>query len=115
MSERSDQDYVHDMQEAARRAVSYCAGMTYEQFLADERTQDAVVRNLEILGEAAKLVSSELRLGTPAVPWRAVARMRDRLIHAYFGVNWDIVWDVVTGDLPPLVERLQTLQRETGG
>jgi uncharacterized protein with HEPN domain len=41
--------------------------------------------------------------------------MRDRLIHAYFGVNWDIVWDVVTGDLPPLVERLQTLQRETGG
>jgi len=109
MSERTDQDYLADMLEAARRALVYCAGMTYEQFLADPKTQDAVVRNIEILGEAAKRLSPQCRGATAAVPWKNIAGMRDRLVHAYFGVNWDVVWTVVTDDLQPLAEHLQSI------
>jgi uncharacterized protein with HEPN domain len=109
MSKRTDQAYLEDMLEAARRATSYCVGMTREQFLDDDKTQDAVVRNLEILGEAAKSVSATVRKEAENVPWRNIAGMRDRLIHEYFGVNWDIVWDVVSQDLPPLLPQLQEL------
>lgn len=107
MSKRTDQAYLEDMLEAARRATAYCAGMTREQFLDDAKTQDAVVRNLEILGEAAKCVPDGLRCEVSIIPWRNITGMRDRLIHDYFGVNWDIVWDVVTQDLPPLLSQLQ--------
>ena len=91
MSERSDRDYLADILEAAKRAVEYCGGLSYSDFLTDLKTQDAVVRNLEILGEAAKHLSDETRARHGSVPWGSIAGMRDRLIHDYFGVNWDIV------------------------
>lgn len=107
MSRRSDIDCIHDMLEAARRADGYCEGLQYDDFMRDIKTQDAVVRNLEILGEAAKGVSMGLRKRYDSLPWSSVAGMRDRLIHGYFGVNLDIVWDVVKNDLPPMVEVLK--------
>src|SRR3546814_19114476 len=70
------------------------------------RTQDAVVRNLEILGEAAKRLSPEFRAHHPQIEWSQIAGMRDRLIHHYFGVNWEIVWNVVQERLPDLIEHL---------
>jgi uncharacterized protein with HEPN domain len=74
--------------------------------------QDAVVRNLQIIGEAAKKVSPETRAASPDLPWRDMAGMRDRIVHDYFGVSLDIVWDVVTNHLPAVRESVQKLLRK---
>jgi uncharacterized protein with HEPN domain len=100
MSKRSDRDFLVDIQEAIRRITIYTTGITYETFLADIKTQDAVVRNLEIMGEATKSLSITLRARYPLLPWKGMAGVRDRLIHHYFGVNFDIVWPIVTLELP---------------
>ena len=109
MSRRPDADLVRDMLQAARRAQDYCADLQYDDFTQDHKTQDAVVRNLEILGEAAKSLSGDLRTRHDGLHWASVAGMRNRLIHDYFGVNLDVVWDVVENDLPSLVEGLNQI------
>ncbi|NLG79711.1 MAG: DUF86 domain-containing protein [Firmicutes bacterium] len=100
MSRRADSDLLSDIEEAVRRIACYVAGMTYDEFLDDVKTQDAVVRNLEVIGEAAKNLSQDLREKYPDVPWKGMAGVRDRLIHHYFGVNLDIVWQIATQELP---------------
>jgi uncharacterized protein with HEPN domain len=90
----------------------YTDVMTYDSFLKDIKTQDAVIRNLEIIGEATKRLSSELREKHPGVPWKGMAGVRDRLIHHYFGVNLDIVWDIITVELPALESQVQTLLKQ---
>jgi uncharacterized protein with HEPN domain len=109
MSERKDSDFLSDIQEAIRRAMDYTAGMVYDAFLSDNKTQDAVIRNLEIIGEATKNLSAELRAKYPDVPWKSMAGARDRLIHDYFGVNLDIVWEIVTIELPKVISRLDKI------
>ena len=94
MSRRTDQEFLSDIREALERITSYIAGMNYESFVDDVKTQDAVIRNLEILGEATKNLSPELRAKNPTIPWRSMAAARDRLIHDYFGTNIDIVWQM---------------------
>lgn len=79
------------------------------EFLADRKTQSAVVRQLEIIGEAVKNLSPALTAGQPEVPWRLIAGTRDRLIHAYFSVNLDAVWAMVEQDLPPLRLHVQRM------
>ncbi|MBI1741763.1 DUF86 domain-containing protein [Candidatus Acetothermia bacterium] len=106
MSERTDRDFLSDIKEAIHRIEAYTGGMTYEAFLADIKTQDAVIRNLEIIGEATKNLSEELRAKHPDIPWKSMAGVRDRLIHHYFGVNLDIVWQVVTSELPKVAPQL---------
>ena len=112
MSDRTDSDFVSDIQEAIRRIADYTAGVTYEAFLADTKTQDAVIRNLEIIGEATKNLSEELRTKRSDIPWKSLAGVRDKLIHHYFGVNLDIVWQVVTGELPPVIAPLAEILDE---
>jgi uncharacterized protein with HEPN domain len=97
------------MREAVQRIALYTAGMTYETFLSDTKKQDAVVRNLEILGEAAKNISAELQTKHTAIPWKGIAGTRDRLIHNYFGVNLDIVWEIITIDLPVLTKQIEDI------
>lgn len=94
MSKRDDREFVQDIKEAARRIELYLGGMSYRDFLKDLRTQDAVVRNLEIMGEAAKKISRALKTEYPDIPWKSLAGVRDRLIHEYFGVNYEIVWTI---------------------
>ena len=114
MSKRTDQEFLSDIREALQRITTYVAGMAYESFVADTRTQDAVIRNLEILGEATKNLSEELRAKYPAVPWKNITRARDRLIHHYFGINLDIVWQIATVELPQVASQLATTEDEEG-
>ena len=106
MSKRRDADLVEDIREAIIRIERCTAGLTLDAFLADTKTQDATVRNLEIIGEAVKGLSSDFKKKHQDVPWQAIAGVRDRLIHDYAGVNWDIVWDVLQTKLPELRRQL---------
>jgi uncharacterized protein with HEPN domain len=111
MSERAERDFLQDIQEAARRIAAYIGAMPYEAFLGDTKTQDAVIRNLEIIGEATKNLSGELRAQYPDIPWGSMAGVRDRLIHHYFGVNLDIVWHIITTELPDVALRIGEILR----
>jgi len=114
MSNRTDRDFLLDIQEAIRRIADYTAGMTYQAFLEDTRTQDAVIRNLEIIGEATKNLAKDLRERYPDVPWKGMSGVRDRLIHHYFGVNFDIVWQIVVDELPKVASQLERILSEEG-
>jgi uncharacterized protein with HEPN domain len=106
---RRDIDFILDIQEAVHRIVDYTAGMSWEGYIVDYKTQDAVVRNLEIIGEAAKSISDDLRNQYPEIPWKDMAGTRDRLVHHYFGINQEIVWEIVRQDLLPLLKQIEAL------
>ena len=112
MSEaRRDADYLGDVLEAILRIQSYTLAMEWEDFLSDHKTQDAVVRNLEIIGEAVKNLSPEFTQINPQVPWKDLSGVRDKLIHHYFGVNYEIVWQIVQEDLPALSNQIEEIIR----
>jgi uncharacterized protein with HEPN domain len=106
MSKRQDTDLLGDIKEAIRRINSYLENLDYEKFLEDDKTQDAVVRNLEIVGEATKNLSEGLKKKQQNIPWKELAGVRDRLIHQYFGVNFEIVWTIAKNELPSLVKQI---------
>ena len=109
MSKRADTDFLNDSKEAILRINVYVENLSYEEFLNDIKTQDAVVRNLEIIGEAIKNISEELKEKYPRVPWKDLAGVRDKLIHHYFGVNLDIVWNIVKKELPEIILQLEAI------
>jgi uncharacterized protein with HEPN domain len=109
MSERPDTILIGDMTQAAERVVAYTSGLSYQEFLQDTKTQDAVVRNIEILGEAAGKLSEKAKSANSALPWDNIVGMRNRLVHGYFGVNWDIVWSVAREDMPGLIAVLRQI------
>jgi uncharacterized protein with HEPN domain len=104
--------YLEDILEAASAAREYVAGMTREDLAQDRRTRDAVIRNLEIVGEAAKKLPAETKRSHPEVEWKKIAGLRDILIHDYFGIDMDIVWDVVQNKLPPLADQVRRILEE---
>lgn len=107
MSKRTDSAVIHDIKEAVDRIISYTSKIEYSDFLHDHKTQDAVIRNIEILGEAAKLLTEKTKAAYPDIPWREIAGTRDKLIHDYFGVNIDIVWNIAKNEIPDLSVQLQ--------
>jgi len=109
---RRDRDYLADVMEAIRRVIVYTADLSYETFLEDAKTQDAVLRNIQVIGEAVKRLSARVRQAYPGVPWREMAGMRDKVIHDYFGVNYDIVWTVASRELPVLQPKIEDIQRQ---
>jgi uncharacterized protein with HEPN domain len=99
---------IEDILEAAGRIETYIAGLVFEQFQGDRKTVDAVVRNLEVIGEAARhLVTIQADLPVD-IPWADIAGMRNVLIHAYFGVDLGIVWQTATVDVPALAAKLRS-------
>jgi uncharacterized protein with HEPN domain len=88
-------DYVEDVIEAMSNSEKFVRGMKYEEFIGDQKTIYAVVRALEIIGEAVRKIPASVRNRYPEIPWKNMAGMRDKLIHEYFGMNLRIVWDAV--------------------
>lgn len=108
MPPREDRFLLEDIKEAARRISEY-TGRGRDAFFGSTESQDAVIRNLEIIGEAGRLLSDEARNRSPDVPWKVVIGMRDRLIHGYFRVDLEVVWETVERNVPPLNAAVQRL------
>ena len=109
MSKREDSAVIQDIKESLDRIISYTSKMEYEDFVQDYKTQDAVIRNIEILGEATKLLSDVMKNKYPDIPWKDIAGTRDKLIHDYFGVNLDIVWDIAKNEIPLLYTQINDI------
>ena len=109
-------DYLADVVDAMRKAMHFTEGMDYAAFAVDDKTTFAVIRALEIVGEATKKIPESVRVLHSDIPWRAMSGMRDKLIHDYTGVNLEVVWRTVQQDLPALCARLEPLldDRATG-
>jgi uncharacterized protein with HEPN domain len=102
-------EYLRHIQVEAEYLLKSCAGLKLEDFLADETLRRAAVRSLEIIGEASKKVPEEFRKDYPDIAWRAMSGMRDRLIPDYFGVDYELVWDIVQNRIPILQHQLSSI------
>ena len=109
MSKRNPQILLEDMLLSMEKISTYIGMMDKDAFLKDARTVDAVVRNLEIIGEAASRIPDVFKGTHPEVPWRKVVGLRNRVVHEYFGVDLEIVWSVISNDLPPLKAGLRLI------
>lgn len=94
--------------------MAYTVEMTGEQFMSDTRTQDAVVRNLEVIGEATKNLSPRIKKTYSQVPWRTLAGVRDKMIHHYFGIHYEIVWTIAKEQLPGLLSEIEDIRTKEG-
>ena len=101
--------YLQDIVTAADRITSYVEGVTRGQFEMDQMRLDAVIRNLQIIGEAIRKIPDSIQKGYPNIPWREIAGLRNRVTHAYFDVDIDIIWDVVDSELPVLKTQIQEI------
>ncbi len=109
---RRDKDSLGDIQEAVEMVSIYTKGFTYRKFLQDRKTQDAVVRNFEVIGEAAKNISKDLKAEYPGVEWKSIAGLRDKLIHFYFGIDYKIVRNIAGKELPKLRKQIRAILKQ---
>lgn len=107
--------YLEDILESAQKVQRYAVGLTFDQFGSQDVIFDAVVRNLEIIGEAAKHLPPEARAMMPDVDWSKVAGFRDVIVHGYFGLDVHVIWDVVQSKIPALISSVEKALYEVKG
>jgi uncharacterized protein with HEPN domain len=111
---RDEVEFLSDMLDSALRVQKYVAGKTYSQFLADEVLQDAVLWRLSVIGEAGKKITPAQRGALPDIPFAKITRMRDRLSHVYWRIDYHIVWETATTGIPDLIKHLSALPNGPG-
>jgi uncharacterized protein with HEPN domain len=104
--------YVKDILQSMRDAQEFVLGLSYEDFGRDKKTFSAVIRAIEVIGEAAKNIPESIRMKYPAVPWKEMAGMRDKVIHFYFGIDQEAVWLVVKDRIPSIVPLLEQILQD---
>ena len=104
--------FLEDISNSCQKILLYTQGLSYGDFIQGEIVYDAVLRNLEIIGEAVKNIPDSVRQKYPDIAWRRIAGMRDKLIHVYFGVNYHLIWSVIQNELPDLKEHIQKILSE---
>ncbi len=107
MSSRDRKLLLEDMLESALKIKRYTLGLDYDSFVADDKTIDAVVRNFEIVGEAANRIDPDYRSMNPEIEWKRLRGFRNRIIHEYFGIDYEIVWSIIENDLDIMIEWLE--------
>jgi uncharacterized protein with HEPN domain len=111
MSKRDDFLLLEDMIESSDKILSYTSGYNLAEFLNDPKTIDAVVRNFEIIGEAANRIDAEFKSNHSQVEWNKLRGFRNRLVHEYFGVDYQILWEIIENELPILIELLKSIKK----
>jgi uncharacterized protein with HEPN domain len=101
--------YLEDIQQAAHKVEGYLQGVTFEQLRADEMRREAVLFNLQIIGEATKKLPDDFKSKYPAVEWRKITGLRDIIAHAYFNVNMQIIWDIIENKLPEFRSQIDAI------
>ena len=101
--------YIKDILDAIRDIHEFVGDMEIDEFMDDKKTSMAVIREFEIIGEATKAVPEDIRILYPDIPWKQMAGMRDRLIHAYFDIDYSLVWSTIKNTLPKLAPKLQSV------
>ena len=114
MPRRSDDLLIQDMLESMDRIIQYTAGLDESSFIKNPEKTDAVIRNIEVIGEASSTLSKEFQERHSGIPWVQIVSMRNRLIHGYFGISLPTIWQVVCVDIPSLHEKLTLLQGNAG-
>lgn len=112
MSKRDNQLLLLDMKESAQKILKYTYGQSFEDFLNDEKTIDAVVRNFEIIGEASIRIDDDFKLDNSQIEWRKLKGFRNRIVHEYFGIDYEIVWSIIENDLEELIFQLNKILKK---
>lgn len=109
---RSQSLYLADINDAIEAIEKFTSGMSFEEFTNDDKTFSAVIRKIEIIGEAVKSLSIDVISSNPDIPWSLMARMRDKLIHGYFGVDAVVIWKTINDDLPGILPEIKKLYNQ---
>jgi uncharacterized protein with HEPN domain len=112
MSERNAGLLLNDIVESGEKILHYVQGLSYEQFLDDNKTIDAVVRNFEIIGEAANRLPEEFKENHPEIDWYRIRGFRNRIVHHYFGIDYNIVWQIKETFLPEMLSAIRSVSEQ---
>lgn len=112
MKKRDPIVYISDMLDYCESAIDFIIGLNYSSFIKDEKSIFAVIRAIEVIGEASKKVPKGLKDKYDNIPWREIAGMRDKLVHEYFGINKKVVWNTVKHDIPALRKQIEVIKKD---
>ena len=112
MSKRNVRLYIEDVRDAVEKIEKYAEGLNFDTFVKDEKTVDAVVKNFSVIGEAVKKFPQEIKIKYPQIPWTEISGTRNKMIHAYFAIDEDILWKTIKEDLPTFKKQIVEILKE---